>query len=154
MLFESGKKSQKYPLVLRGSCWDGYYVYKVKYWLWISNAHWNLWSSVMRILTLKAYPKFCSLYIKEQELKVSGCFYYLATRPYLLYSWGCIAISAMYWDFYHTSILLKQIMMFYQKKLLEFKKYKNEDLMLWNISLNILWKSLFVEISSALINTS
>ena len=48
----------------------------MEYWLWISKAHWNLWSSMMRILTLKADPKFCSRYIKERELYVSGCIYW------------------------------------------------------------------------------
>ena len=40
----------------------------------------------------------------------------------LFYSWDCTAISTMYWDFYHTSILLKQIMVFCQNTILELKK--------------------------------
>ena len=31
----------------------------------------------MRIVTLKAYPKFRSRYIKEQELYVSGSIYFI-----------------------------------------------------------------------------
>ena len=51
------------------------YVYKVEYWLRILKTHLNLWSSVVRILTLKADPEFCSRNIKEQELYVSGYIY-------------------------------------------------------------------------------
>ena len=69
------KKVTKISSCTKGRCcWNGYYVYKVEYWLWISKALWNLWSSVMRILTLKVYPKFCSPYIKEQELYVLDSF--------------------------------------------------------------------------------
>ena len=38
-------------------------VFMFTYWLYISKAHWYLWSSVMQILTLKTDPKFCSRYI-------------------------------------------------------------------------------------------
>ena len=71
------KLKKKYPFVLKDRCCcDGYYVYKVEYWLWISKAYWNLGSFVTPILTQKAYPKFCSLYRKKQELQISGYIYY------------------------------------------------------------------------------
>ena len=58
----------------------------------------------------------------------------LATLSHLLYSRDCTAISTVDRDFYHTCILLKQIMVFCQKNCWNLKKYKKEGLMFWNTS--------------------
>ena len=58
VVWKSNKIIKTSPCTKRQMLLHGYYVYKEEYWLWISKAHWNLWSSVMQILSLKFILNF------------------------------------------------------------------------------------------------
>ena len=111
-----------------------------------------MWSSVMRILTQKAYTQFLFTLYKRTRTIPFWMHLLLGTLSYLLYSWYCTAIFFMWWDFYNTYILLKRIMEFYQNipGIKKKSKNKKKGLMFWNMSLNIFRKSLSVELLSAL----
>ena len=131
-------------------CWNWYYVDEVEYRLWILKTHWNLWSPVMQILALKAYPKFCLCYIKEQKPFLDAFIIsYIA-----IFTW----FLGLHCDFYHILRFLP-----YQY----FAKTSNNDVLSknsWNLKkiikkrlnvleyfYDILKTNLSVELSSDLI---
>ena len=78
----------------------------------------------------------------------------LTTLPYLLDSWDCTAISTIHWDFYHTSILLKQVIMMFCQKTPGIKKKIKKRLNVLEYFYNILKTNLSVEVSSDLIRVN